>query len=227
MSQPDRQPVLAKEPRWPSLLLILFVAGAVFATRTAPWWRGGELLAGDHADGPFHFAGELVRPTAGTFPTDPMVQANSSLGAYEQFYASVICFGKFTGWSLLTTILAMCWMANLLYLVGVFVLLRKLQVAPWAGARGTWLAAQPFVFIGMASGVTHSLAIPREVWLWPLPWWISRLDQGQFTRTKGQLQRPLHSVTTGGPRGGSPKRSRVSNLSCASAASSRHHTANS
>ena len=62
--------------------------------------------------------------------------------------------------------------ANFLYLGGVFVLLRVLKLAPWACALGTWLAAQPFILIGMSGGVNHWLAIPREVWLWPLPWFV-------------------------------------------------------
>ena len=165
--------------RIPTGLWFAGVALVAFASQTWAWWHQGGLLAGMHADGPFHFVSELVRSASGVLPTDPMVQANRDVGAYEHFYASVIGLAKLTGWSLLTANLAMCWAGNFLYLAGVFALLRKLHVAPWSCALGTWLGAQPFVFIGMSSGVTHSLAIPREVWLWPMPWFAMWFATGR------------------------------------------------
>lgn len=161
----------------PCLFLVAFAA--VFAARTGPWWRGGELLAGDHADGPFHFGCELVRLSPEVFPADPAVQANRRLGAYEHFYQGIHAVAWVSGWPLLKANVLMCWAGNFLYLAGVFVMLRRFQASLWACALGTWLAAQPFVFIGMASGVTHSLAIPREVWLWPMPWFVAWFSTGR------------------------------------------------
>ena len=101
-------PATARATRWTAVLLFLLVAAAVFAARTGLWWRGGELLAGNHPDGPFHYACELTRLAPGALASDLAVQASRSLGAYEAFYWSVNGLSKLTGMSLLETNLAMC-----------------------------------------------------------------------------------------------------------------------
>ncbi len=158
-----------------SLLLGLWFAGVtavVFLAQTWPYWHGRLLLAGSHADGPFHFYVELSRLSPELFKKDLAVQSNQALGAYEYFYHCVGWLVKATGWPLLKANLVLCWAANTVYLAGVFLLLARLGLSPCCCAIGTLLAAQPFVLIAMASGVAHSLAIPREVWLWPLPWFV-------------------------------------------------------
>jgi len=66
------------------------------------------------------------------------------------------------------------------------VLLRRLKLPAWTCALGTLLAAQPFVLTGgMSCGVIHSLAIPREVWLWPMPWLVCWFVFGE--RAKARL----------------------------------------
>jgi hypothetical protein len=65
------------------------------------------------------------------------------------------------------------------YLAGVLFLLRRLSLRPIWCAVGTGLAAQPYVLIGMSSGVVHSLLIPREFWLAPLPWLVAWFVSGR------------------------------------------------
>lgn len=154
------------------VLFFLFAAALVFFGRTWPYWRGGELLPGLHADGPFHYYSELARQSEEWFPRDLAIQSNRSLGFYEYFYASVNAVQRWTGWSLMTTNFVICWAGNLLYLAGVMWTLRRLRVPPGWAALGVLISAQPFVLIGMWSGVVHSLAVTREVWLWPMPWFV-------------------------------------------------------
>jgi len=163
---------LTAQPRWWHLLLGFgLVAAAVFLEQTWPYWKQGELLAGIHADGPFHYYNETARLHPESFPKDLAVQSNRALGFYEYFYGSLAWLVNLTGASLLKTNLAVCWVGNFLYLGGVMVLLWRLKLPAWTCGLGTLLAAQPFVLTGgMSSGVIHSLAIPREVWLWPMPW---------------------------------------------------------
>jgi hypothetical protein len=149
------------------------ILAIVFAEQSQPFWHGGKLLAGIHADGPFHYFCERVRLNPESYPGDIVVQNNRNLGAYEFFYASVTTAVKVTGLSLLNANLVLCWLGNILYLAGVMVLLRCLGARPGWAAIGTLLAAQPFVLIGMPSGVVHSLAIPRGVWQWPMPWFLT------------------------------------------------------
>jgi len=151
-------------------LWFLVVAGLVWAEQSLPYWRGDRWLAGSHADGPFHFYCELSRLQPGAFPNDLAVQSNQSLGAYETTYRGVARLAHATGWSLIATNLVVCWLGNFLYLAGAMVFLYRLKLSSVWCALGTLLVAQPFVLIGMSSGVVHSLAIPREFWLWPLPW---------------------------------------------------------
>ncbi len=154
-------------------LLFLAMLALLFLARTWPWWHHGSLLAGDHADGPIRYAIELTRQSPEMFPRDLAVQSNSDVGAYEYFFRSVVAVARLTGGSLLAANLIVCWLGNILYLAGVMFLMSRLQVKPLWAAVGTLLAAQPFVLIGMSSGVVHSLAIPREVWQWPLPWFLA------------------------------------------------------
>jgi hypothetical protein len=64
-------------------------------------------------------------------------------------------------------------------------------LAPVGCALGTLLAAQPFVLISMSSGVVHSLTIPREFWLWPLPWFVMWFVLG---RRDGWRLLPFYAV---------------------------------
>jgi hypothetical protein len=145
----------------------------IFIEQTAFFWHHGDLLAGTHADGPFHYSCELLKLNPESFPGDIAIQSNRNFGAYEYFYSFVAAFTKATGLSLLNGNLVLCWLANFLYLAGVMFLLRRLGARPVWAAIGMLLAAQPFVLVGMSSGVVHSLAIPREVWQWPLPWFVT------------------------------------------------------
>lgn len=154
------------------LLGFTVVAILIWAQQSLPCWRDGQWLAGTHADGPFHFYCELSRLSPEFFPNDLAVQSNQSLGSYETTYRSVAWIAKQTGWSLLATNLVLCWLGNLFYLAGVMVCLSRLKLHPFWCALGTFLAAQPFVLLTMSSGVVHSLLIPREFWLWPLPWFV-------------------------------------------------------
>ena len=168
-------------PRRPCLLWFAAVAGLVFLEQTWPYWRAAGWLAGVHADGPFHYACELARLSPTPFANDLAIQSNQSLGFYETTYRAVGGLVKFTGWSLVTTNLILCWTGNLLYLAGVFTLLRRLGLADaWCGV-GALLAGQPYGLIMMTSGVAHSLAIPRELWLWPMPWLVMWFAFGQRT----------------------------------------------
>jgi len=175
------------QPRWWHLLLGFgLVAAAVFLEQTWPYWKQAELLAGIHADGPFHYYNEAARLHPESFPKDLAVQSNRDLGFYEYFYRSLAWLVNLTGASLLKTNLAVCWAGNLLYLGGVMVLLWRLKLPAWTCGLGTLLAAQPFVLTGgMSSGVIHSLAIPREVWLWPMPWLLCWFILGN--RAKARL----------------------------------------
>jgi len=177
---------MASPRRWVLPLFFCLVAFAVFLEQTWPYWHQGELLAGIHADGPFHFYNAAARLSPEYFPKDLAVQSNRDLGFYEYFYGSLNWLVNLTGASLLKTNLAVCWVGNFLYLGGVMVLLWRLKLSAWTCALGTLLAAQPFVLTGgMSSGVIHSLAIPREVWLWPMPWLVGWFIFGK--RAKARL----------------------------------------
>jgi hypothetical protein len=163
------------------MLLFLGVLAVVFLEQTHVYWRHRQLLAGIHADGPFHFYCEMSRLSPDHFPTDLAVRSNRALGFYEITYGAVGAVSKLTGWPLVKTNLVLCWTGNAIYLAGVMMLLRRLGVGSIWSAIGTLLAAQPYVLLMMSSGVVHSLVIPRELWLWPLPWfatWFALGDRG-------------------------------------------------
>ena len=164
---------------WHWVLAGISVALLVFVGQSWPYWRSGLWLAGTHADGPFHFYCQLSRIAPDLFSRDLAVQSNQSLGYYETTYRAVGWLALQTGWPLIAANLVVCWLGNLLYLAGVMALLRRLQLSPFWGAVGTLLVAQPFVLISMSSGVVHSLAIPREFWLWPLPWLVLWFAEGR------------------------------------------------
>lgn len=168
--EPAPPPAPPRRSGGQALFGFLLVVALVFATRTLGWWQEGELLAGDHADGAIRFAIQVDRMSPGAFPGDLAVRSSEGLGIYEYFFQLVIGFARVTGWSLLTANVVLCWVGNGLYLAGVAVLLWRLRPSVGVVVLGTLLAAQPFVLISMSTGVVHSLAIPREVWLWPLPW---------------------------------------------------------
>jgi len=157
----------------PLALWFVVVAGLIWAEQSLPHWSGSQWRAGSHADGPFHFSCELSRLQPGAFLNDLAVQSNQSLGAYETSYRGAAGLAQATGWSLLATNLVLCWLGNFYYLAGVMFLLCRLKLRSVWCALGTVLAAQPFVLIGMSSGVVHSLLIPREFWLGPLPWLVA------------------------------------------------------
>lgn len=169
-------------PLWLWAVLFAVVVLAVFAEQTWPYWHGSTLVAGIHADGPFHYYCETLRLNPASFSGDLTVQSNQNLGAYEFFYDFMVRFTKATGLSLLNANLIICWLGNILYLAGVMFLLQRLGMQPGWAAMGTLLAAQPFVLIGMSSGVVHSLAIPREVWQWPMPWFVCWFLSGRRER---------------------------------------------
>ena len=152
---------------FPLVLLLVFIG------QTLGFWHHTVLFAGTHADGPFHYFCERLRLDPLSFPGDLAVQSNRNLGAYDYFYSFVGAGTRVTGLSLLTANLVLCWLGNSLYLAGVMFLLRRLGARPLWAAVGTLLAAQPFVLIAMSSGVIHSLAIPREVCQWPVPWLLA------------------------------------------------------
>jgi len=186
MSPAERIPPTAAPRPWQLLLGFGLVSITVFFAQTWPYWRQGELLPGIHADGPFHYYCELARISPDHFSRDLAVQSNQELGFYEYFYRSLKWLVQLTGAPLLKTNLAVCWVANVFYLGGVMVLLWRLKLSAWGCAWGTLLAAQPFVLTGgMSSGVIHSLAIPREVWLWPMPWLVCWFIFGK--RAKARL----------------------------------------
>jgi len=155
------------------LVLFAVVILLVFVEQSAPYCHSGLWLAGIHADGPFYFSCEALRLDPASFPDDLAVQSNQNLGAYEYLFAFIVAFTKTTGLSLLNANLVLCWLGNFLYLAGVMFLLRRIGARPVWAAIGTFLIAQPFVLIGMSSGVIHSLTIPREVSQWPLPWLVA------------------------------------------------------
>ncbi len=66
--------------RWLCALLFVGVFAVVFLEQTHVYWRHGQLLAGIHADGPFHFYCEMSRLSPDHFPNDLAVQSNQSLG---------------------------------------------------------------------------------------------------------------------------------------------------
>lgn len=162
-------------PRW--LSLTLWFVGAlvfIFCLRTWRFWQNGELTAGMHADGVFHYTLELVRLQPDALPEDLGRKAEEGLGYYgDYFYRSICWLVKKTGWSLLQANLVVCWAGNVLSLGGVMFFLSRLGLKPALCAVGVFLAAQPFSLLKVASGVTHSLAIPREVWFWPVPWLLA------------------------------------------------------
>ena len=167
-----KEPTIVTAPYWRIVLWGLTVFVLVFLQQSLPCWRDGQWLVGTHADGPFHFYCELSRMSPELFPNDLTVQSNQSLGSYETTYRSVAWIAKRTGWPLIATNLVLCWLGNVLYLAGVMVCLSRLKLGTFWCALGTFLAAQPFVLLTMSSGVVHSLLIPREFWLWLLPWFV-------------------------------------------------------
>ncbi|MBM3845642.1 MAG: hypothetical protein FJ405_05070 [Verrucomicrobia bacterium] len=164
---------------WTGLgIAFLGVFSLVFVLQTWPFRQGDRWLPGTHADGPFHFYNQLARRAPDHFRRDLAVIENRSLGAYEYFYRLINLVTSVSGTSLSSANMLVCWAANALYLAGIMVLLHRLQLHPLWCAVGAFIASQPFVLIGMWSGVVHSLAIPREVCLWPLPWFVLWFLQG-------------------------------------------------
>ena len=158
---------------WMVFAMTLGIVALVFIEQTWVYCHPDGLLVGIHSDGPFHYFFEMFRLDPASFPGDLAVQSNRNLGSYEYFYSFVVMFTRVTGLSLLTANLVLCWLGNSLYLAGVMFLLRQLGARSLWAAVGTLLAAQPFMLISMSSGVTHSLAIPREVAQWPVPWLLA------------------------------------------------------
>jgi|GEM_PF-5919877 len=150
----------------------LLVMGLVFAQKTAGSWTAEGLLPGGHIDGPFHFYCEYVRLDTGAFPEDLAVQSNRNLGAYDYFYSAMAGLARVTGWDLVDANMVVNWLGNAAYLAGVFVLMLRLGAGLPGAVLGTFWAAQRYVLVLMNGGVAHSLAIPREVMLAPLPWLI-------------------------------------------------------
>jgi hypothetical protein len=154
-------------------LLFLLVVVFTFASRTAVFWHQGRLLAGLHADEPFHYTAELVRLAPDHYPEDPAVQDTRSIsGSYGLFYRLMGGMTRKTGWSLMTVNFVVCWTANVIYLAGVMWLLRRLGASPGLCAIGTVLASQRFALISGQTLVAHGVAIPREVWQSLLPWFV-------------------------------------------------------
>jgi hypothetical protein len=153
--------------------LFLLVVAFTFASRTAPFWSNGELLAGLHADEPFHYTAELLRLAPDHYPDDLSVQATRKLGEpYESFYGAVVWLVKSTGLSLMQVSFTICWTANVVYFAGLMLLLHRLGLSPWLCVLGTLLASQRFALMTGQTLVTHGLAIPREVWQSLLPWFL-------------------------------------------------------
>jgi hypothetical protein len=170
---PVPSPVVKPTDRRQLLLLFLLVAAFTFACRTAFFWHDGALLAGLHADEPFHYAAELVRLSPDHYPGDLSVQATRKLGEpYESFYGAVVWLVKRTDLSLMQVTFLICWTANVVYLAGLMLLLHRLGLSPWLCALGTVLASQRFALLTGQTLVTHGLAIPREVWQALLPWFL-------------------------------------------------------
>ncbi|HAM71035.1 MAG TPA: hypothetical protein DCM86_05270, partial [Verrucomicrobiales bacterium] len=153
--------------------MFLIVLALAFISQTWPYWRSGRLLPGTHADGAFHYYSELARLSPSLFPNDLAVTSNRNLGYYEHFYRGLGWIARATGLGLLNTNMLVCWLGNALYLLGVMRVLDRLGLPPLWCAVGTLLAAQVYVLLAMWSGVVHSVAIPREFWLWPLPWFLA------------------------------------------------------
>lgn len=157
---------------WRSLAAFILLLVAVFLQKTAGSWTQEGLLPGGHIDGPFHFYCEYIRLDSGAFAGDLAVQSNRSLGAYDYFYSVMAGLARVTGLDLVPLNIVVNWMGNAAYLAGVFVLLLRLGAGLPAAVLGTFWAAQRYVLVLMNGGVAHSLAIPREVMLAPLPWLI-------------------------------------------------------
>ena len=179
-------PAIDKKSRW-WLAAVLFTAVVtlLFAARTWPYWIDGQLLAASHADEPFHFTSEMVRLSPDHFAKDLTAEPGKNLGEpYDSFYRTMVGLVRATGLSLMQVNMLVCWLGNILYLGGLIVLLRKLGLPWWLAAFGTLLAAQRFALM-VQTPITHGLAIPREFWLWPLPWLLAWFTFG--SREKGWL----------------------------------------
>ena len=151
--------------------LFLLVLGVVFAQQTCVYWHRGSLLAGAQGDAPLHYFMELVQLNPAIGVNDLIVRTVKDLGYYENTYRMICWMVRGSGLSLLSVNLLLCWMANGLYLLGVFLLLRWLGLTAWSCALGTLLAGQYYALLGgVASAMAHTLVIPRDQWVWPLPW---------------------------------------------------------
>ena len=104
--------------------------------------------------------------------TSPLSRGKTLESRYESFYRAIAGLVRATGLSLMQVNMLVCWLGNILYLGGLMVLLRKLGLSWWLAAFGTLLAAQRFALM-VQTPITHGLAIPREFWLWPLPWFLA------------------------------------------------------
>lgn len=154
---------------WAGFMLVLVL---VFLQKTAGSWTEAGLLPGGHIDGPFHFYCTYIRLNPEALPGDLAVQSNRELGAYDYFYSALATLAQFTGLDLIDVNMAVNWAGNIAYLSGVFLLLLRLGAScPWA-MIGTFWAAQRYALVLMNGGILHSLAIPREVTLAPMPWLI-------------------------------------------------------
>jgi hypothetical protein len=151
--------------------LFLLVLGVVFAQQTCVYWHRGSLLAGAQGDAPTHHFLELIQINPCISANDLIVKTVKELGYYENTYRMICWMVRETGLSLLSVNLLLCWAANGLYLLGVFVLLRWMGLSAWICALGTLLAGQYYALLGgIASAMAHTLVIPRDQWVWPLPW---------------------------------------------------------
>ncbi len=156
----------------PALIAFACLLVVVFVSQTWPFWQSGRLLPGIHADGAFHYYSELARLDPTLFPRDLAITSNRQLGYYEHFYQLANGFARLSGLGLMRANHLLCWLGNALYLLGVVVLLRRFGLSPTWCFVGGLMVAQVYVLIAMWSGLVHSIAIPREFWLWPLPWFI-------------------------------------------------------
>jgi hypothetical protein len=165
-------PIAYPNALWRPVAAFFLVLAVVFLQKTAGSWTEAGLLPGGHIDGPFHFHCEYVRLDPAAYPGDLAVQSNRNLGAYDYFYAAMAGFARLSGLDLVDANMVVNWAGNLAYLAGVFVLLIRLGAGLPAAMLGTFWAAQRYVLVLMNGGVLHSLTIPREVALAPLPWLI-------------------------------------------------------
>jgi hypothetical protein len=168
----EASPIAYPNALWRPLIAFLLVLVVVFLQKTAGSWTEAGLLPGGHIDGPFHFYCEYVRLDPAAYPGDLAVQSNRNVGAYEYFYAAMAGLARLSGLDLVDANMIVNWAGNMAYLAGVFVLLIRLGAGLPAAMLGTFWAAQRYVLVLMNAGVLHSLAIPREVALAPLPWLI-------------------------------------------------------